>query len=526
MSNFLLLSKINILSSLDFMSGKKNRTKGLSALAFIFVMMLIIAGASGFLTFIFTKAFDEIGIKYYPILLYFGGLVVILEVSTSILSVKNTFGGKDYDMLRAMPISKSTIISSKLFGVYVTALAYSFVLLFPSALVLTIFSKDFNYLWIGTIMVILSPGIPLIVSSLLAMFITLIADRYKIGNIISMALYMLFFLAIFYISFTMSSKNTSDGGEFGSALMNMMWFNPTLYFIKLGFEKSLINVLYFVLINAGALFLIMMFLSLLYDKLHAITTGARANYKYERKELKNKSEFKTLLANEIKKITKSRLYFINSIMSGISSVTMVIVLYISLSKGLDNPNVLAFIKAWGHAACIAIIFAIGIQVPSGSSISMEGSNFWMIKVYPINIKKLMKAKIIASIIFTLPSVLISTTILVVLLKLDPYAIVMNYLISTAYCILVSLIGLMVNMAFPKLKWKTENEVLKNSASVTISMLIDFGITILIAGALIGLTFINRYLATAVGLSLTVLACAIIYALIIKRCEKVIENYEL
>jgi ABC-2 type transport system permease protein len=48
-----------------------------------------------------------------------------------------------------------------------------------------------------------------------------------------------------------------------------------------------------------------------------------------------------------------------------------------------------------------------------------------------------------------------------------------FLTPLAYCLFTSVVGLTINLFTPKLKWKNEAEVIKQSSSVLFTMLIGF-----------------------------------------------------
>ena len=65
---------------------------------------------------------------------------------------------------------------------------------------------------------------------------------------------------------------------------------------------------------------------------------------------------------------------------------------------------------------------------------------------------------------------------------------LNLLISIVFCVLSSVIGLIVNLYFPKMEWTNPTTVVKQSASVMITIL---SILLLILGV-VGITILLTY----------------------------------
>lgn len=83
----------------------------------------------------------------------------------------------------------------------------------------------------------------------------------------------------------------------------------------------------------------------------------------------------------------------------------------------------------------------------------------------------MKGKILVNLTVIIPALLINTLILALSLKMTPVSYLLLIGITTLYAFLISLVGIIVNLHLPKLEWKSHMVVVKQSASVMISMLV-------------------------------------------------------
>ncbi len=519
-NNILLLTKINFLATFDLSNSRKQKAKVTSLFVYIGFIFLIGLSIGTFMSITFNNTFKETGLNYIHSTLYLAGLVSILNYTTTIMAIKNVYAGKDYELLKSMPLRRSEIVSSKIISLYFVECLYALMFLLPNGVVNLIFSQDVSYLLFNFVLIILVPMLPIMFSTIVATVIAIISDRYKFGNIISIFLYLIAYAAIFVLSFLTGRANASNITN----LSAIMWANPVLYFIRLAFENNMLFMLIFVGINILILIITVLVLALAYDYIHMLINSMKNNALYKRKELNNKTEFKTLYISEIRKITKSKLYFLNSFIGGLLAIFMSI-MFIYTTNSLKETEYAHYINDYFYIASVAVMFSIGLNVPASFLISAEGKNFWMIKSYPINYKKFLNAKLLTSITFTLPFTIISCIILSIFIRTSLYNLIMFFLISIIYTLFVNVLALRLNLAFPKFKWINESEIVKNSASIIASTFIDIGIIVIISGMLVGFSFINPILATTISLSSILFLLLFFYFKTITKANYIIENYE-
>ena len=125
---------------------------------------------------------------------------------------------------------------------------------------------------------------------------------------------------------------------------------------------------------------------------------------------------------------------------------------------------------------------------------MEGKCFWITKSLPIDYQVYAKVKILASVIIQGICSVISSIVLIVFFKPNITQSFGMVLIPLIYIVIYSNIGLLINQFFYKLNWTNEQQVVKNSSAVLLSMLAGFILTILVGGIIILLTLINLDLA--------------------------------
>lgn len=527
MNNIITLLKVDFKGTLDTRKFKENKAKSTSFFTFLILFGLLFLFISVIYNLMFTMMFVQAGESLVYSTLMMAGLAVVLTFSTSVFKVKSIFMGKDYEMLKAMPVKNSDIISSKIISLYLVELLYSAIILIPNTIINIIFSKNLIYLPTGLLLTVFTPAVPMLLSCFFAMFISLVADRYKFGNVINVILYMVLFAAIFSFSFMMNTSNPSEGEEFDiTSYINMAnilsYLNPTLFLVKLSILNNYAYILLFVLANILLFIASVLIIALLFNPIYVLINSFSSNNVYIQKPLEVKSQFKALFYNESKRFFTSKFYFINSLASGICALLMAIFMgymFSPYSTMIPHEEGMSeFFSYYGFCGTIIIIFGIGIATPAATSISIEGNKFWMLKTFPIDYKKLVNAKILLSSLVLGACAIISSIVLCVFLNATIYSYIMCTLISVMYVILASIIGLRINLSHYKLKWKNEQECVKSSSGAVLSMLADFGAFIVVAGLVIGLSFINIYLAGIITLVVIMLLSYILYITMIKHVD--------
>ncbi len=133
-----------------------------------------------------------------------------------------------------------------------------------------------------------------------------------------------------------------------------------------------------------------------------------------------------------------------------------------------------------------------IMSPTSSTFSIEGNTFWLLKNLPIKFRTIALSKILAySIVFLIPS-LLGCLLLTFALELTLLeAVGMLCLVITAI-ILVSLLGMAINLNFYNLHWTNEVVVVKQSASAFISIIL--GLVIGLVPGIIVATLLTPYMS--------------------------------
>ena len=522
MNKTLLLVKISLRESLDTRQLKDNKKKVMSFGVFVGLMGILFLAIATLYSVIYAFLFRQIGVNLIYEIAVMGGIASMLILTTSVTRAKGIFISKDYEMLRAMPFTREQIVASKLISMYLVELLYAAIIMIPCCIVCSIIGNNPIYAILMIPVTLLLPGLPVVIGCLLGLFVALVADRSKFGNVISILFYAAFFVVVMLFSYSM---NGMEGGDMGG-LLALTYLNPTLLLVVKGVEGNFLWFIAYVAVNLIALAISTWILAGLFDMVYAVVSSAKGGTKYKAKALKQKGMFSTLFKNEAKRYFSSKLYCINTMSSGLCAVLLSVMVPFSLRSVFESdPEFMAILPDYMYLGALLIQFGIGIATPASVSISMEGSMFWLTKTLPIDRKKLVKAKIWFSVLVLGVFSLIASVVLVVTMKASLLSAIALILAPLFFVLGASSLGLLLNASFYKLRWKNEAEVVKNSASVIVSMLADFGITIL----MIGVGVASAFLPQPFGAILLTATCAlfgfVLYAITVSVADDKIGKIE-
>lgn len=499
MSNLFVLLKNSFINSTGINSLTKNidSSKEKKKLTITTLTLILIAIVIWFMSTSYSIALATVlkPMGYLDLILIIAVLVSsILSFITSIYKAQGTlFSSKDYDLLMSLPIKNSTILTSKILSLMSINYIETALIIIPASIVYFIYNGNLSWsffciLLIGLIFV---PMIPIIASAIIAVIITFISSRFKHKNTLTIVVGMIATLLIIVVLINMQNyinKFIANSEFIVNGLSNI--YLPALYL-----KNALVN---FDLVSLAKLiavsiipFIIFIFV---FSKIFKVINGKlsesykRANYKI--KKLETSSITKSLVNQEIKRYFATPIYVMNTAIGMVLLVAgSIATLFISketLAELFKYPEIVNIIPI---AILVVLIFTIGLSCTTNSSISLEGNRLWILKVLPIEPKEIFKGKIITNLIITIPAVIIANIIFYIGLKYNFKYLMLNLLISIVFCVLSSVIGLIVNLYFPKMEWTNPTTVVKQSASVMITILSIFLLILGVVGITILLTYV-------------------------------------
>lgn len=461
----------------------KKKSSKISSIMFpIFLAILVMAGI-GTYAVMFAYELTPLNLTHVVLTMYIIFTVVITLIEGIYKTQGILFDAKDSDLLFSLPIKKSTIFFARIFKLLVFQYLYNLLFMLPAFAVYAYFENPgISFYLISIIMTLLIPIIPTIISALLGSIIKTISVKFKAQKLIQVLSTTIVFIGIFFLSFKLKDIITSvvqNAMSINNTLTNIYY--PAKLYIRLIQDFKIQDFLMLLAINIIPAILFIYIASINYFKVISKSkeTSGSKKMKNNIQNIKTKSKIQALVSKEIKRYFSSTVYIFNTALGIILMLVITITLCVNLDgainavlEGEDIGLTMEQIKSYIPKIYFQIVIYTACMTSiTSSSISLEGKSLYILKTIPIETRKIFKAKIITSNIITMPIMFVSEIIFYIIFRPEIKDIIFILLATIIMPTLTAIIGLLVNLKHPKLNASSDTEVVKQSASSGISVLI-------------------------------------------------------
>ncbi len=495
---------------------KSKKTQTILPIAVALYLMFMIWGGANTL---FEKV-SPMNLNYIMLSLFVFSISFMTFMEGIYKSSSLIFNCKDDQLLLSLPIKRITVLFIRIFKFYVFELLFNSLFLLPIMIAYIRWEQvSWTYFLTCLIMLLLLPIIPIILSCIVGVFTSSISSRFKYKNLAQILVSMIFILVIMYFSFNMDHlfKYIVKHATSINDLITKIYY-PAGIFAKLITDFKIIDLIIFILVNIGLFIITIFVLSKFYFKINSrvkevITNDKKINS--NRLSYKKTNPTISLIKKEITTFFKTPVFIINAGFALVLYIIICVALVIKfdsmipiltskesglgLSLNLINDNLSIIIL-------ILIIFTGFMTSITNSVISLEGRNINILKSLPIKVKTILMSKVYSSLLITTPVLLIGNIILFIKLKISILEAILLLVLSVIIPLISHLVGIIINLKYPRLDWENETEVVKQSASSLISVLL--GMILLIISIYVITKVIGNYNST-----LILLAAILVYLII-------------
>ncbi len=456
-------------------------------------LFLIVSLSISFYAYMIAEPLHKVNLTFVMLSMFLALVTILTFMSGIYKSQGILFEAKDNDLLFSLPIKRSSILFLRLFKLVLFQYIYNLMFLLPAFIVYIIFEHPgLKFYLISLLMTFLLPIIPTVISSIVGYLVKMISSKFKAKKVIQTILSLIVFLIIYILSLNLNNfiEDIATKATSINDILTKIYY-PIGAYIELINKFNILTLIKLILINTISLILFVYIGSKFYFKIifrsKEIKTSSK---KLKKNDLQEKrTPLKALTIKELKRYFSSPVYMFNTCFGLILILVMSIFLFIKgeasfkdLLKGMDfDINTTINLLFYGIVLFVGTLTSI-----TSSSISLEGKTINITKSLPISEKMILKSKILMALIIELPFILISDLLFIIKFTPSITYIIILLLLSIITIVLSAIIGLLVNLKYPKLNASSDTEVVKQSASSMISVFI--GITI----AIISLLGINYF----------------------------------
>ena len=409
--------------------------------------------------------------------MYFANLAVMAFGAAVMLTVFSCqamlFDAKDNELLLALPVKPSHILGGRMIVVMLLEYMASLIIMLPAIGVYAwVRQPEVMFYPFAAVALLCLPLLGLTVSCILGYLVSLLTR--KLGSKAFVTILYLAFIGLYmwgYTSLVTMANKAMLGGVVPSAALQKAL--PPMYRMGMALgEINAVSLIYFVLWCCVPFAAVCYVLS---RSFIALATASRSGRKivYVEKRMKKRGAFTVLLFKEFRRFITTPIYLLNS---GFGFLLNVILGIIILIKG---PGILGTmfegVPELQIGALGMLCFLAAMSTTTAPSVSLEGKSLWILKSSPIRTQDILWAKLALNLIFGVPTLIFAGLCASYTVGATIVQAVVIVLIPISVQIFSAIMGLIFNLHFPKLDAVNETAMVKQSASVMLTLLCGFAV---------------------------------------------------
>lgn len=442
---------------------------------------------------------------------------------------------KDMELLAGLPIKGVGVVSARACRMYVEGLLLWFGIYLPGMMVYCVESNVDILFFITLLPVLLiCPILPVVFSAWIGIFFASIIAKNRHKILTEVILMIVVVLGMFVLYSVIMSNTGMQGGksEISDAAREKLYETvrssiiyteealPPLKAASKAFaETDIPGILLYVFVSIASFAVTVAVIGRKFFIISAKLFTSSKHREYQLEAMKENSVMKALLKKEAARYFSSGVYISNTLAGPVIAIAMsVAAAFIDIHKpiALQGTTLSANLAAGIPYIIGPVLSFVAI---SASSVSLEGKNWWIPKSLPVSSKTVLSAKVIFNLLVLAPFFGLVELIMLFTVRVSLLERLWLILIPLVTIVYSALLGLMLNIKFPKFKWESETEVVKQSAASGLSFLLIFPVLIMASGAMVIPEEYRNLMNPAAFLLLTVISYVLYHKLCKVRLER-------
>ncbi|MBR5408853.1 hypothetical protein IK112_02820 [Candidatus Saccharibacteria bacterium] len=466
-------------------NGKKSNQTGL---------LIAIAALIGFSVWAYAdKLLDsltDVGAGFVVLTLF----VIITSVLTLVEGIYKSgdllFNCRDDDLMLSLPIKKSTVLFIRIFKLYVFELLYNSLFLIPAMIAYAVrVDVSWTFYLSSLAAILLLPIVPIVIGCIIGGIIVGVSSRFRLKNLVQIVVTMAFLLGIFIIFSNINSVIAGIAAHATSIndVITKLYY-PAGAYIGMVTDFNIINFLIFIAVHIAIFGIMLLVLSKIYYKINSRAKTIKIHTHKTAYKIKRRSAIHAIIAKEFNKFINTPVFVINAGFGLVLFVVACVLVNVnldSITSFLQNYdvkldfNLAEIVKQFAPAIlfCLIVMASVMSSITS-SMISLEGRAFNILKSIPVKPTTIIISKVLAAVLVMLPFILIGDLIMFAKFDFSLLEIILILLASIVLPLLAELIGIALNLKYPKMNAENDAEVVKQSVSTLIATFLGMGITAL------------------------------------------------
>jgi hypothetical protein len=382
----------------------------------------------------------------------------------------------DFDLLMALPVRPSTILTSKMLFLYLIDSAVTVLIAGPIFIIAgSSLHAGAGFYVMALLAVPFIPLVPMLFGALTAYLIGALSARFRSAQYVLLVATVVLLLLACVLPLAMAGLPGGTTRQMTGFAQNIgrlcTILYPSVLIMNALRNTDIPSYISFILINVVPFLLFTAVFSRQFLTVHAKLKETGRSVVRHPVVQHASGLLAALFKKELKNYFSTYVYVINTSFGMILVTFLVIVLSVtqipSLSQmiGLLNQH---------HSLLPALVaflsFPVCMTCTSACSISLDGKTIWLDKSLPVPETRIFISKILLNLAVILPLLFVDVVILSLKFLQSPVDILLLLAIPSLYGVLVALSGLLINLYFPKLVWPSPVTPVKQSLSVIVASL--------------------------------------------------------
>lgn len=400
------------------------------------------------------------------------------------------FAFKDFDMVMSLPVPVLSVVLSRIASLYAMSVGMSILAMVPAFVV---YSSTEGVSVVGAVCIIfailLAPLLPLAVAVVLAALIAVVSSRFKHANIVMVVLMLGATMAALVGSFALSSQSgdmSALSALSSDALSGMaVAFPPAAWATEGIVQGNLIAFAAFAAVSLAAFALLTLVLVRVFVPVNEALMSSRpsglfsfegpmatASDAHPHKGMHVRTPFRALLVKEARMLASTPIYLLNACMGYLLIIIGALAAAVAHLLGMmpldllpeDYASIVGGFLPWVLAFCAAI------SSTTAPSVSLEGSNRWLMLSVPVSTRTVLGAKAMLNLTLAVPTILMSAMLLSFAFSLDAFTMAAMFVVPLAFALFSTFVGLFMDARHPRYDWTTVYEPVKRGIPVLVVIL--------------------------------------------------------
>lgn len=440
-----------------------------------------------------------------------------------------------YENQVALPVSHSAIVFSRFLIMYTSNLLLTAAVMIPGMIVYLI-SAGGSILTVVMFLlgIFAAPVIPQVVAVVFSVLIKGISARMKYRSLIEAILMIMLMMSFFVLTGginSVSGENISmeDIGRLIRMAIDgiCQMYPPVMLFERAAAEDSLLSMAVLLLISVTACVLMLIVLQHFFGRICRALNVSRTRNDYKKVTGTSSSLLMSLIKREFHYYFSQSVYMMNTLMGLVLMVAAAVAVVVVGSETIDAQLSINGVVVKMLPYVLAMTGTM--MSPAAVSISLEGKTRWLTKTLPIPEKVQYDSKLLMNYLLDAPFYVISIVVAAIGLHVTGFDLLWLILIPAVYLCWGAVYGQTANLCFPNFNWESEVQVVKQGASVLVSMLVSMVSVLLPAGICLSVQVMGQQgslknaaftgnLVNGVVLAIIVLLSYVLYR---RNCRKVL-----